>query len=107
MCIPAQIESFWIDTTTHDSHEKAFFFTNRSYITEEGVVTFKNKSAGQTDNLYFFLFDREADSLCLKYRAHNTSEGYPTEEVKQNFLYMVYEDFRIKKGIRNFAFIIP
>jgi hypothetical protein len=106
--VNAQIKTSWIDTTTHSSRDNAFLFTNRPLITrKDGSRNFKNKFTKQTDNLYFCLFNYDEDSIYVKYKAENTSKKYPVEKVKGNIFYKVFEDFYVKKGIRQIFIIIP
>ena len=107
--LKAQIQTFWIDTTTHNDTSTALFFTNRpvKMNSKSGSFEFKNKSTKQTDNLFFCLYDYQHDSMIIKYRAHDPSETYPVERVENNILYKIYEDLRIKKGIKKFSITIP
>ncbi|MEN8158209.1 MAG: alpha/beta hydrolase [Bacteroidota bacterium] len=105
-----QIEVAWFDSTSHQEHDRAIFFTNRKpKKTDDGSLAFRNRWTRQTDNLYFCLFDFENDSILLKYRATKTSGKYefPTRKVGDNIFYKVYEDLRIDRGIRNINFIVP
>jgi hypothetical protein len=105
----AQIETFWIDTTTHADTSTALFFTNRpvKINSKSGSFEFKNKSTKETDNLFFCLYDYALDSIFIKYRAYNPGDPYPVEKVENNILYKIYDDLRIKKGIRKFSITIP
>jgi hypothetical protein len=104
----AQIQTEWIDSASHPEADVALFFTNRPLeYKEDGSATFKNKSTVQTDNLYFCMFDYGSDTIHLKYRAENTSKQYPTQPVKNNFLYKALKDIRANHGITKFYFVIP
>ncbi len=108
----AQIDTQWLDTTTTaDQHELGYFFTNRKLIEQEGEsgVTFRNRWIRQTKNLYFCRYDFETQAIYPKYRATKTSrkKTFPTAPVENNFFYQVYQDLRIRNGIRNFVFVIP
>jgi hypothetical protein len=105
----AQIQTYWIDTTSHPQENHSFFFTNRpvKLNSKIGVFEFKNKSTKQTDNLFFCLYDYNHDSIMIKYRAHNTSDAYPVDKVENNIFYKVYDDLRIKKGIKHISITVP
>ncbi len=108
--LQAQIETHWIDTTTHKERMLGFFFTNRPIKeTNDGTVTFRNRWTRQTGNLYFSLYNFESDSILLKYRAFKTCDKkvYPTEPVDNNIFYKIYDNLRIGKGIKKFVFVIP
>jgi hypothetical protein len=104
----SQIQTFWIDTTTHES-KHAFFFTNRPVKLKgkTGALEFKDKSTKQTDNLFFCLYDYNQDSILIKYRAHNPTEDYPVDKVENNIFYKIYDDLRIKKGIKKISITVP
>lgn len=106
----AQIETFWIDTTTHEERTHGFFFTNRRIKkTDDGSADFRNRWTRQTGNLYFSLYNYESDSILLKYQATKTCDKkvYPTLPVDDNIFYKVYENLRMEKGIKKFVFVIP
>lgn len=107
--LQAQIQTYWIDTTTHSHSNHSFFFTNRpvKLNSKNGRFEFKNKSTKKTDNLFFCLFDYEQDSILIKYRARNSSNAYPVNKVENNIFYKIYDDLRIKKGIKKFSIIVP
>lgn len=106
----AQIETHWIDTSTHAERTLGYFFTNRPVkknSTES--LTFRNRWTRQTGNLYFSVYNFEKDSIMLKYQASKTCDKkiYPTAKVEDNIFYRIYDNLRIKKGITDFVFIIP
>lgn len=106
----AQIDTHWIDTTTHPERDLGLFFTNRPLVKKkDGSNTFRNRWVRQTGNLYFSLYDFQKDSIMIKYRATKTCDKkvYPTAPVDSNIFYMVYDNLRIDKGITDFVFIIP
>jgi len=106
----AQIDTHWIDTTSHEERTLGFFFTNRPIKkTDDGSNAFRNRWVRQTGNLYFSLYDFEKDSIVLKYRATKTCDKkvYPTAKVDSNIFYMMYDALRLKKGITDFLFVIP
>ena len=107
--LQAQIQTYWIDTTTHPNADHSFFFTNRpvKLNSKAGTLEFKNKSTKQTDNLFFCLYDYDHDSILIKYRAQNTADVYPVDEVENNIFYKVYEDLRVKKGIKKISITVP
>ena len=104
----AQLRAQWIDTTTHKERTLGFFFTNRPLKhTKDGSISFRNRWTRQTGNLYFSLFNFETDSILLKYQVSKTCDKkvYPTEAVEDNIFYGIYENLRIKKGIKSFVFL--
>ena len=106
----AQIETQWIDTTTYGDHDLGYFFTNRPLKkSDEGTILFRNRWTRRTNNLYFCMYDYQKDSILLKYQALKTSpkKVYPTDEVANNIFYKLYEDQRIRKGIKSFIFVVP
>ncbi len=106
----AQIDTQWLDTTTHKERTLGFFFTNRPLKrTDDGTTAFRNRWTRQTGNLYFSLYNFESDSIIIKYSATKTCDKkvYPTEPVENNVFYTVYNNLRIDKGIKNFVFVIP
>ena len=105
----AQIQTYWIDTSSNSQAKHSFFFTNRplKLNSKTGTWEFKNKSTKQTDNLYFFLYDNDHDSIIIKYRAQNTTDAYPTEKVENNIFYKVYDELRIKKGVKKISITVP
>ena len=72
-----------------------------------GTWEFKNKSTKETDNLYFFLYDYDHDSIMIKYRAQDTTDDYPIDKVENNIFYKIYDDLRIKKGIKHISITVP
>ncbi len=108
--LQAQIETHWIDTTSHKERTLGFFFTNRPLKkTDDGSAAFRNRWTRQTGNLYFSLYNFESDSIMLKYRTSKTCDKkvYPTEAVENNIFYKIYDNLRIDKGIKKFVFVIP
>jgi hypothetical protein len=107
--VKAQIQTYWIDSTSHTQENHSIFFTNRpvKINSKTGTWGFKNKSTKQTDNLFFCLYDYDHDSIMIKYRAQNTSKAYPVEKVENNIFYKVYDDLRIKKGIKQISITVP
>ena len=110
--VKGQIRTQWLDTSaTSGQQELGHFFTNRKPVqnNEGSGITFKNRYIRQTKALYFCRFDFETDSIIPKYLAAKTGskKQFPTEPVENNFFYQVYQDLRIKNGIRNFVFVIP
>ncbi len=106
----AQIESHLLDTTTHKERTLGLFFTNRPLKkTDDGSVAFRNRWTRQTGRLYFSLYNFETDSIILKYMATKTCDKkvYPIGPVENNVFYTIYDNLRIKKGIKNFVFVIP
>jgi len=108
--IKGQIETHWIDSTSHKERTLGFFFTNRPIKkTNDGSADFRNRWTRQTGSLYFSLYDFKKDSILLKYQAVKTCDKgvFPTEKVEDNIFYSIYNSLRIKKGIKNFVFVIP
>ena len=103
----AQIETTTLFKNRIVKETKSIFFTNRPIeINPDNSVTFRNKSTIQTNTLYFCTYDYDNDSIELYYRAINFSNGYPKEKVKNNIFYDMYEFQRLKRGIKNFYFIV-
>lgn len=104
----AQIETEVINTSFRANKSNAMFFTNRPLLMEEdSSFSFENRSTSQTNTLYFCGFNFEKDSIELNYKAVNTSEKYPTEKTRNNFLYNMYEYHRLERGVKNFYFLVP
>jgi hypothetical protein len=106
----AQVETHWIDTTTHKERTLGFFFTNRPLKeTEDGSTVFRNRWTRQTGALHFSVYNFETDSIMVKYKATKTCDKkiYPTEAVEGNIFYRIYDALRIKKGIKSFMFVVP
>ena len=106
----AQIECLLIDSVTHEERTLGLFFTNRPLKkTDDGSVAFRNRWTRQTGSLYFSLYNFETDSIILKYMATKTCDKkvYPTGPVENNVFYTIYDNLRIKKGIKKFVFVIP
>lgn len=105
-----QIETHWLDTTTHGNHDMGYFFTNRPLTqTDDGAVDFRNRWTRQTQNLYFSLYNYDRDSILLKYAATKICDKkvYPTAFVENNIFYKIYDDLRVQRGIKNFLIVIP
>jgi len=107
--VKAQIQTYWIDTASHSQAYHSLFFTNRliKLNSKDGTWEFKNKSTKQTDNLFFCLYDYDHDSIMIKYRAQNTSNAYPVDKVGNNIFYKIYDDLRIKKGLKKILITVP
>ena len=106
----AQILTQWIDTTHSGDQNVGYFFSNRPLKkSEEGVTAFRNRWTRQTGNLYFCSYDYETESIHLKYQAWKSGslEEYPTEPVKDNFFYSIYENLVVNKGIQSLIIVIP
>ncbi|MEN8116124.1 MAG: alpha/beta hydrolase [Bacteroidota bacterium] len=103
----AQIETTILNTSVEAGKSKIPFFTNRPLlVNEDNSFDFKNSSTKQTNTLYFCHFNFNTDSIEVNYRAINMSDNYPTEKVKHNVLYEMYEYQRLERGIKNFYFIV-
>jgi hypothetical protein len=104
----AQIKVEWIDTTTQTDNSAMFFFTNRpAIISESGDVDFLDKYHRGTDTLTFGRYYTLQDSFAIKYRASYQGRLFFDVPREQNFLYKVYEDLVVKRGIRHFEIVIP
>lgn len=106
----AQIDTHWLDTTTHAERDLGYFFTNRPLKkAKDSGTAFRNRWVRQTGNLYFCLYDFHRDSIMLKYRATKTcpKEVYPRAAVDSNIFYTIYNNLRIERGITDFVFVIP
>jgi hypothetical protein len=103
-----QIQLEWIDTTYHRDYSTMYFFTNRpAIISDSGRIDFRDKYQYGTDTLTFGTYHILADSFEIKYRASYGDN--PTLDVPRdkNFLYKIYENLVVKKGIRHFEIVIP
>jgi len=108
MFTQGQIKVEWIDTTTHVDNNAMFFFTNRpAIISDSGDVDFLDKYQQGTDTLTFGRYYTEQDSFAIKYRASYQGRLFFDVPREQNFLYKVYEDLVVKRGIRRFEIVIP
>lgn len=106
--LSGQVKTEWLDTTTHAGKAHLLFFTNRPmYYTPEGLVEFEDKWNRRTDTLTFGTYHLDEDTFSIKYRAVILPEKVVQVPREQNFLYKVYEDLHVKKGIRHFEIIIP
>lgn len=103
-----QVETQRLDTTKSSGTATLYYFTNRPRIIHDSEgVEFVDKYQYATDTLTFGAYHLEKDSLTAVYRAaynRNVIKDLPREE---NFLYQVYEDFVIKRGIYHFEILIP
>lgn len=103
----SQIETTFFTQNRVVKETKSIFFTNRPIIVnEDSTVTFKNKSTKQTNALHFCTYDFENDSIELYYKAVNPSDDYPRGKVNNNIFYNMYEFQRLKRGIKNYYFIV-
>lgn len=103
----AQIETTIFDLNTVNDINTVPFFTNRILqVNEDNSFTFKNSSTDQTNTLYFCNYNYETDSIGIRLRAVNYSDEYPTENLKNNFIYDIYENYRLKKGIKVFYVVV-
>jgi hypothetical protein len=108
--LAAQIQGVWVDTISHGDHDMGYFFTNRPLkAADNGAVDYQNRWTRRSGKLDFCLYDYDKDSILFKYRATHTGDNkdYPTEFVENNIFYGIYNDLRIRRGIRNFVFVIP
>ena len=103
-----QFQLEWIDTTTQTDDSFMYYFTNRpAIISENGHVSFEDKYQHGTFSLTFGNYYPVVDSFAIKYKASygdNPSLDVPKDN---NFLYKIYEDLVVKKGIRHFEIVIP
>ena len=105
--VKSQIETTILNQNRVVKESKCIFFTNRPIIVnEDSTVTFKNKSTIQTNALHFCTYDFENDSIELFYKVVNPSDDYPRGKVDYNIFYKMYEFQRLKRGIKNFYFIV-
>jgi esterase/lipase superfamily enzyme len=103
----AQIETTILNTSVEAAEYKVPFFTNRPIvINDDNTFSFKNSSTKQTNTLYFCYYNFNTDSIEVNSRAVNMSDKYPTEKVKHNLIYDMYEYARLERGIKNFYFIV-
>ncbi|WP_319502863.1 hypothetical protein [uncultured Draconibacterium sp.] len=83
------------------------FFTNRVIeVNQDNSYTFRNSTTLQTNTLYFCNYNYNNDSIELNLRAVNLSDKYPTDTLKHNIMYNIYEYNRLKKGIKNFYIVV-
>lgn len=103
-----QIEVEWIDTTTQANDTPMFFFTNRpAIISGDGTVDFADKYEHGTDTLTFGTYHSDSDSFAIKFRASYAGHLFYDVPREENFMYKVYQDLVVKKGIRHFEIVIP
>lgn len=103
----AQIETTIFNLDRKDDINTVPFFTNRVLeVNEDNTFTFKNSSTKQTNTLYFCNYNYDTDSIALNLRAINFEDKYPTQKVKHNIMYDIYEYNRLKKGIKNFYIVV-
>ncbi len=108
--LTAQVRVQWIDTTCYSEPGKALFFTNRKpKKSRDGSVAFRNSWTRQTGCLWFCKFDYVNDSIlpCFSATKECSKQEFPFESPDENFLYWIYEELRIKQGIRNISFLVP
>ena len=104
----AQLELEWIDTTTQQDFNPLLFFTNRpAIIAENGRVDFLDQYEHGTDTLTFGTYYLENDSFSMKYRASYAGQLFFDVPREENFMYKIYEDLVVRKGIRHFEIVIP
>jgi len=104
----AQFQLEWVDTTTQKDNSFMYFFTNRpAIISDSGYVSFEDKYERGTFSLTFGNYYPEPDSFAIKYKASYGDN--PTLDVPRdkNFMYKLYENLVVKKGIRHFEIVIP
>lgn len=103
-----QFQLEWIDTTTQMDYSFMYFFTNRpAIISESGQVGFEDKYKHGTYSLTFGNYYLDRDSFVIKYKASygdNPALDVPRDE---NFMYKLYENLVVKKGMRHFEIVIP
>jgi hypothetical protein len=105
--VQAQLETTILNESVIYNKDKASFFTNRPLVVnQDNTFSFKNSSTEQTNALYFCGYNFLTDSIELVYRAINMSDDYPTDKVKNNILYQMYERNRLMRGIKNFHFVV-
>jgi hypothetical protein len=103
-----QIEIEWIDTTTQADYTPMFYFTNRpALISKSGYVDFVDKYQHGTDTLTFGTYHFDTDSFTIKFRASYAGHLFYDVPREENFLYKVYQDLVVKKGVRHFEIVIP
>ena len=103
-----QFQLEWIDTTYHRDYSTMYFFTNRpAIISDSGRVSFRDKYQYGTDTLTFGTYYLESDSFVIKYRASYGKEFSFDVPSEQNFLYKIYQNLVVRKGIRHFEIVIP
>jgi hypothetical protein len=106
--VPGQIEVEWIDTTTNADQIPMLFFTNRpAVLSDDGAVDFADKYAQGTDTLTFGTYHFDPDSFAIKFRASYAGHLFYDVPREENFLYKVYKDLVVKKGVRHFEIVIP
>jgi hypothetical protein len=106
--ISAQIETEWMDTATYPGSSHLLFFTNRPMIiNDSGFTDFVDKYQYSTDTLTFGTYHPEADTFSIKFRAEYKGEEIRPVPSEFNFLYKVYDDMVVDKGIRHFEIMIP
>jgi len=104
----AQIETQIIEPSKSWDKDHFMFFTNRTpEHNDDGSITFKKHTTKQTNTLYFCRYDFDKDSIEINYKTVNlTPEKYPTDKIDFNPFYTFYEQQRIKRGIKNFYFVV-
>jgi len=103
----AQIETTILSDSPTLSPEKAIFFTNRPMvIKKDSTFTFKNKYTRQSNAIHFCSYQYNTDSIGLYYKVTNLSDDYPTGKLEHNFMYDLYNYYRIECGIKNVQIIV-
>ena len=103
----AQTETVILTKPTHSKANKVPFFTNRPIVfNKDSSYTFKNSSTKQTNALYFCNYDFDTDSIEINSRTTNLSDSYPTDDIKHNMLYQIYQKQRIERGVKNFYIVV-
>ncbi|MCK4854954.1 MAG: alpha/beta hydrolase [Bacteroidales bacterium] len=103
-----QFQLEWIDTSSQMDYSLMYFFTNRpAIISDSGHVSFQDKFQYGTYSLTFGTYHIKADSFDIKFKASYGDN--PTLDVPRdkNFMYKIYENLVVKKGIRHFEIVIP
>lgn len=89
------------------SPEKAIFFTNRPLVIKaDSAFTFKNKYTGQSNTLHFCSYQYDTDSIETYYKVINLSDKYPTGRLEHNFMYDLYNYYRLECGIKSVQIIV-
>lgn len=85
-----------------------YFFTNRPAIqTDSGWVRFADKHQYGTDTLTFATYYFNNDSFAIKFRVNHGNQFILDVPKEKNFLYKIYENLVVNKGIRHFEIVIP
>jgi len=103
-----QFQLEWIDTTLQVDDSFMYFFTNRpAIISDNGGLNFEDKYQHGTFSLTFGNYYPDVDSFAIRYKASYGDN--PTLDVPRdkNFMYKLYENLVVEKGIRHFEIVIP